>query len=355
MRATHTITVVDQASAHDFVWQHARGAFDLAVYELDDTRAHAYIWAYLLNYPGVVTFRAPGIHSSRAEALLHRQRGADYAAELAFSEGPRRSTAPWHVGHGTWPLLRVPMLASRMTVVSDPSVAADLAAGNPSTTVRYVPAGTADPGINTPGDAPGPESPVTVAIVDGGPVTTAARALARARAAGANVTLLPAGTPAAWTADVLLALRRPALGAPVTAALRGMSLGKPVIVAETAHTAAWPAFDPQSWQPRGFDRGVAPIVVSLDPRDEEHSLVLALRRLAAEPALRVALGETARAWWQSHATAAHAAAAWDAALADAVTLAPPPRPADWPVHLMRDGTGRARAILGECGATTDLF
>lgn len=355
LRTTHAVTVVDQASAHDFVWQHARGAFDLAVYELGDTRAHAYIWAYLLHYPGVVTFRAPGVHASRAEALLHRRRGADYAAELAFSEGPRRSTAPWHVGHGTWPLLRVPMLASRMTVVGDRCLARDLASAHPSATVRYVPAGTGEPEVGARVAAAAPQSPVTLAIVDGGSVTTAARATARARAAGANVTLLAGGGSEAWTADILLALHRPALGAPIAGALRGMSLGKPVIVAETEHTAGWPSLDPQSWQPRGFNREVAPIVVSVDPRDEEHSLVLALGRLAAEPSLRATLGEAAHAWWRSHATAAHAAEAWDAALAEAVTLNAPAPPADWPPHLTHDGTARARAILAECGATTDLF
>ncbi len=348
------MTVVDQASAHDFVWRHARGAFDLAVYELDDTRAHAYIWAYLLNYPGVVTFRATSVHASRAEALLHRRRGAEYAAEFEFSEGPRRTTAPWQVGRGTWPLLRVPMLASRMTVVGDTEVARELASSHPSATVRYVPVGTADPVGGSPIDRRAPQGPVTVAVVDGGSVTTAARATARARAAGADVTLLPDG-PQAWTADILLALRRPALGAPVAAALRGMSLGKPVIVAETAHTAAWPSFDPQNWQPRGFDRDVAPIVVSVDPRDEAHSLAVALHRLAAEPALRTTLGETARAWWHGHATVARAASAWDAVLAEAVTLAAPARPSGWPAHLRDDGTARARTILAECGATTDLF
>jgi hypothetical protein len=359
LRATHAITIVDRASAHDAVWQFARGAFDLAVYELDDTRDHAYVWAYLLNYPGVAVVRAPSIHASRAEALLHHGRAADYAAELDFSEGRRRATAPWHVGHGAWPFLRVPMAASRMTVVGDAGFARELASAHPGAAVRYVPIGTADPrasaaaGLQFP--ATRAEGPLTVAVVDGGSETATVRAVTRARAAGANVVLRAASESDVWAADVVVALRRPALGVPIAAALRGMSLRKPVIVAETAHTAPWPALDPQTWQPRGFNRDVTPIAVSLDPRDEEHSLFLALQRLASDRALRITLGEAAHAWWQAHATATRAAAAWEVVLADAMTLDAPAPPAGWPAHLGDDGTARARAILAECGVTTDLF
>lgn len=363
LRAAHTVTVVDRASAHDFVWQYARGSFDLPVYELDDTRDHAYVWPYLLNHPGIVVLRAPSVHTSRAEALLHRGRRSDYAAELDFSEGPRRATAPWHVGHGAWPFLRVPMCASRVTVVSDAETARELAAAHVGVVVRCVPVGTAAPaepaGQAASGATEGAPArrggPLTVAVVDGGPDDTVRRAVARARAAGADTTLVPSTGHDLWTADVAVALRRPAVGAPIAAALRGMSLGKAVVVAETAHTAAWPSLDPQTWQPRGFDPSATPIAVSVDPRDEEHSLFLALQRLAGDSALRAALGDAARAWWRSHATAAQAAAAWTRVFVEALTLAPPARPAGWPAHLVDDGTARARAILAESGLATDLF
>ncbi len=371
LRAAHTVTVIDQAAAHDFVWQHARGAFDLPVYELDDTRDHAYVWPYLLTHPGVVVVRAPSIHTSRAEALLHRGRRSDYAAELDFSEGPRRrATAPWHVGHGAWPFLRVPLCASRITVVGDTETARELTAAHPGVAVRYVPIGTAVPAAPAGQAAVGATAdtaarrvgPLTVGVVDsvaensvdGGPDGTVRRAVARARAAGADTTLVPAGHDA-WAADVVVTLRRPAVGAPIAAALRGMSLRKAVVVAETAHTAAWPSLDPQTWQPRGFDRSAAPVAVSVDPRDEEHSLFLALQRLAGDSALRAALGNAGHAWWREHATAARAAAAWDTVFTEARHLAPPARPASWPAHLADDGTSRARAILAEAGLTTDLF
>jgi hypothetical protein len=98
----------------------------------------------------------------------------------------------------------------------------------------------------------------------------------------------------------------------------------------------------------------APIVVTIDPRDEEHSLMLAMRRLASDATLRDRLGRAAHAWWQTHATPAHAAAAWNQILEEAASLAPPARPSDWPKHLGADGTELARAILDEFGLTSDL-
>ncbi len=358
VRQRHSVEVIDAASAHDFVWRHARGAFDLAVYELDGTRDHAFIWAYLLNYPGVVTFRAPSIHASRAEALLHRRRAADYAAELAFSEGQRRAVAPWHVGHGSWPMLRVPLRASRMTIVPDLAWALALERDHPGAVVRAVPIGVPAPASSgPPGERPAtPDAPLVVACLDDAPAHHLERAVARVREAGSPVTLLTTGDPATRLrqADVVAALGRPAVSGPMTAALLGLAAGKAVLVAETEPTAAWPALDPQNWQPR-VNRRRAPVVVSIDPRDEEHSLVLALRRLAGDAPFRRALGEAGHAWWQAHGSSAVAAASWLACLEDALALPQPARPDGWPAHLDDDGTGRARAFLAECGVTTDLF
>jgi hypothetical protein len=76
-----------------------------------------------------------------------------------------------------------------------------------------------------------------------------------------------------------------------------MAAGKPVIVFETLVTAGWAALDPQTWQPRGFGRESAdPVAVSIDPRDEEHSLMLAIQRLSSDPGLRARLADAAQAW-----------------------------------------------------------
>ena len=96
-----------------------------------------------------------------------------------------------------------------------------------------------------------------------------------------------------------------------------MAAGKPVVVLETAGTADWPALDPQTWQPRGPGTD-APVVVSVDPLDEEHSLGLVLARLSTDASLRTRLGTAAKAWWKSHATPEHATTAWTAILREHV-------------------------------------
>jgi hypothetical protein len=123
------------------------------------------------------------------------------------------------------------------------------------------------------------------------------RALARACDAGASAELAPDGPPerVMGEADVIVSLPWPATGEAHNSTLAAMAARKAVIVLETTSTAEWPALDPQTWQPRGFSAD-APIVVSLDPRDEEHSLVLAIQRLSSDHDLRARLGEAAFAW-----------------------------------------------------------
>jgi hypothetical protein len=96
-------------------------------------------------------------------------------------------------------------------------------------------------------------------------------------------------------ADVLVWLTWPPAHEPHELVLAAMTARKPVVVLDTSATAEWPALDPQTWHTRGFTRD-APIVVSIDPRDEEHSLVLAIQRLASDAELRTRLADAAQRW-----------------------------------------------------------
>jgi hypothetical protein len=127
-----------------------------------------------------------------------------------------------------------------------------------------------------------------------------------------------------------------------------MASGRVAIVLEVEVTAGWPALDPQAWVPRGFGTE-HPVAISLDPRDEEHSLMLALVRLAADRSLVRALGDAARQWWQSNGTIERAVAGWEIVLQDAVTLAPASR------QEVADGGERAREILTEMGVGVDFL
>jgi hypothetical protein len=193
-----------------------------------------------------------------------------------------------------------------------------------------------------------------VGVLDSSRNALIQRAIGRARNAGADLELIAGSADSVLeNADIIIALTWPPADE-LTLALVGMAMRRAVIVLETESTAGWPALDPQTWQPRGWT-GQTPIVVSIDPRDEEHSLSLALRRLASDAALRDSLGSAAQDWWRQHATTDRAVHVWRSILAEAASITPPPRPANWPRHLTANGTERARDLLAEFGATVDFL
>ena len=332
--AEHEIDVFDEARAHDFIRLDFRTPFDLCVYEVADTERHAFVWPYLLHVPGVLRLRSLSLHDSRTRTLRRQHRERDRALELAF---------------GDWDLITAPVLASRMTVVSDAYAAARLQRAYPSARIRVAPLGVGR-GL-TRGQPPG-QTPI-VGNLDPSRNTLIQRAVNRARDAGARLELVSDFAAVLEDADILVAVTWPPADE-LTMALAGMAAGRAVIVLETESTAGWPALDPQTWQPRGWT-GQTPVVVSIDPRDEEHSLAIALRRLASDTELRRSLGSAAREWSRQHATLEHALQAWRSILAEALTVTPPPRPPDWPRHLTADGTERAREVLAEFGVTVDFL
>lgn len=330
----HEIDVVDEARAHDFIRLDFRTPFDLCVFELADTPRHAYIWPYLMHVPGVLRLRSLSLHHSRTHAL--RRREEDLGLELAYSD---------------WDLVTAPILASRIAVVSDAHAAARLQRHHPSARIRCAPLGLgSDPLPCLP-----ERSPTLVGSLDVARTGVLQRAAARAREAGARMEVLTDASPdrVLDEAAVIVAMSWPPADE-ATLALAGMAAGRAVVVFEAAHTAGWPALDPQTWQPRGWTTE-RPVVVSVDPRDEEHSLSLALRRLASDSTLRAELGTAAREWWRQHATVDHAARAWRSIIEEAATLTPPQRGANWPRHLTADGTERAREILGEFATSVDFL
>jgi len=298
LRRTHDVEIVTVADAWDFVWKHNRQPYDVCVYEPGSAPAQQFIWPYLLHYPGVVVLHATVMRDVRA----------------------------WS--------------GSRIVVVFDAAVAQSLEDEHPAARLRHV-----APGVPTADSRRrAATSPLRVGMFDDSRREVVERAAQRARDRGAAVRVLD--TP--HEADIIVALDWPPAAGPPAAALHAMASGLPAIVLEVEATADWPALDPQNWRPRAFS-AEAPIAVSIDPRDEEHSLMLAMARLAADAPLRSALGTAGHAWWRAHATIEHAAAGWDAILREAATLGPPsPQP-------VADGSESARRILGELGVAVDFL
>jgi hypothetical protein len=99
-------------------------------------------------------------------------------------------------------------------------------------------------------------------------------------------------------------------------------------------------------------RSSDPICVAIDILDEDHSLVLAMSRLARDGALRAQLGRAAREWWRrTHSV--------DAMVEDYVQLigeaaALPPPAVELPAHLRADGTRTLHALTAPLGLSAVL-
>lgn len=338
----HVVDLIHEAQGHDMVWAHHRGVYAINVYELDNTPDAAFMWPYLLRYPGLTLLLNSSLVASRSAALFRERRSERLQEERDFP------------GAGSWPLLWPALGASRLVVVPHRGSAAALAAEYPA--AHVAPVDLVCPGPEQPLPPPAAER-FTVGCIEPSPAIRALveRAVARARDIGVTVDVCPAEEAAAVIAGshLVLALQWPASGRPLSHAVAAMAAGRPTVVFDTIETADWPAWDPQTWQRRDVADPTAPACITLDIRDDEHSLVLCLRRLTTDPVLRAALASGARAWWETHAAPDVAVAAFEQLLETARQTPAPPPGANWPPHLLDDATGLARRTLHEFGFDLD--
>ena len=163
-------------------------------------------------------------------------------------------------------------------------------------------------------------------------------------------------------ADVCLCLRWPSARETSASWLRCLAAGKATIVTDLAHMVEVPSLDPRSWKPLHApqinegatdEHPVEPICVSLDILDEDHSLRLAMRRLAQDDALRAQLGRQARAYWQRHHTLDQMVADYQSLIRRALETQPPVR--NLPPHLRPEGIEHALTLTAEGGYEGNPF
>jgi hypothetical protein len=137
--------------------------------------------------------------------------------------------------------------------------------------------------------------------------------------------------------------------------LRCLAAGKPTVVIDLAHLDV-PSLDPRTWQlneATNHEPGMTtPVCVAVDILDEDHSLRIALRRLARDAELRAALGRAAAAWWSRN----HAPERMVDDYRRLIPLAaarPAPRPA-LPAHLVDDGDRTLRVLTASLGIRNPL-
>jgi len=179
--------------------------------------------------------------------------------------------------------------------------------------------------------------------------------------------------------DVSINLRWPTAREMSGPWLQALAAGRATVIMDLAHLADVPSLDPRTWTPRPAGRGRpetiggvradapdrerdpgsaapvpdAPVCVALDIMDEDHSLRLAMRRLAADAGLRTALGSAGRRYWEREHSITRMLGDYRRAIASAAA-----RPAPTvvlPSHLVSDGDRVLERVLDEMGVTPDIW
>ena len=169
--------------------------------------------------------------------------------------------------------------------------------------------------------------------------------------------------------DVSVNLRWPTARETSGPWLRALAAGKPTVVTELLQLIDVPTLDPRTWQVNAAAPGhrtsdIGPVAIAIDIVDEDHSLRLAMRRLALDPALRASLGRAARTYWErEHSLDAMTddyekllRLAHPAHLEHPAHLAHPAHHAHLahPTHLRTSGDEKLRALLAPFGIESPL-
>jgi len=171
--------------------------------------------------------------------------------------------------------------------------------------------------------------------------------------------------------DVTLNLRWPTARETSGPWLRALAAGKPTVVTDLAHLTDFASLDPRTWHlqeasaPIGErssairdrpsvigHRSSDAVAVAIDILDEDHSLRLAMRRLAKDAGLRVRLGQAAREYWTSEHSVEAMADDYERVMRDAA--ARPDPDTELPQHMRDPGDRRLRELLQPFGVEVKL-
>ncbi len=162
--------------------------------------------------------------------------------------------------------------------------------------------------------------------------------------------------------DVSLNLRWPTARETSGPWLRALAAGRPTVVIDLLQLGDVPTMDPRTWQlnpssivhrPASSEHAVA---IGIDIVDEDHSLRLAMRRLATDADLRSTLGRAGQAYWQREHTIEAMTQDYQSAFARCASYgemaAGGGNGVRMPDHLTPTGTETLRALLAPFGIDT---
>jgi glycosyltransferase involved in cell wall biosynthesis len=353
--AGHQIDVYPEHTAHDFIWTHQRAPYDVVIYQLGNSSHHDYLWPYLFRYPGIAVLHDAHLHHARAAALLRLGRSSDYRDEFEANhpDAPPDAAELAVRGfdnylHYAWPMTALVVARSRSSAVHSSLAADTLRNAAPAAQIFTIrlPHGERISGTRVHharsrvraihGIAPD-------AVVFGvfGGLTPEKRlpqvlaAVSATRAYVPEIHLLLGGAAAGHydlcedirsrrlegcvtlagyleddsdftdhvaACDVSLNLRWPTAREVSGPWIRALAAGIPTVTIDLSHLADVPSLDPRTWRP---PPGMAhadrqPVTVAVDILDEDHSLRLAMRRLASDADLRRRLADAGVEYWQRH-------------------------------------------------------
>ncbi len=403
--AATTAVPTGARSAHDFIWLHQQHPYDLIVYQLGNSAAHDYIWPYLFRSPGLSVLHDAHLHHARAAALLAHRRADDYRAEFAACHPDVNADLAEVAATGfdshlyyQWPMIRLVLTRSRLTLVHAPAIARAILAEMPGARVepirlghgRLVATGEAGTLREAIRQCYGIPSDASVFGCFGGlapekRIPQVLRAFAVLHGYDPRVRLLLTGAPArhydleadirttcppgtvittgyvqndeALTAhiaasDVALNLRWPTAREISGPWLRCLAAGVPTVITQLAHLTDIAWLDPRTWRSSGAAGADDAVCVGVDILDEDHSLLVAMRRLARDASLRRTLGEAGRRHWEANHTPELMAADYRRAIELARTLSPDDTPR--PAHPLDDGRTALEELLAPFGTPDPL-
>lgn len=387
-------------SAFDFLWKQRQRPYDLAVYQLGNAPCHDYMWGYLVRYPGLAVLHDGQLHHARGRMLLKRlcPRKDDYRREFWFNHPEAQPDLAELGVQGLlgsltylWPMRRLVVEASRGVVVHNHWLAAEIGDAHPGAAVRVIEMGVPEP-ATTRGAREAIRgrhgiSPDAIVFLAFGRVTPekrlvpAIRALADVVKTVPNAHLLIAGE-ADETLDVIHAATEAGVGSHVTLAgyieddeiadyvaasdvclcmrwptsretsaswLRCLASGRPTVSTDLVHTVDVPTLDPRNWSVLHTGGDEQPVGVSIDILDEDHSLRIAMRRLAADATLRATLAANAHGLWRSRFTLDGMAAGYRSAINGALHHPAAPAGTGFPAHLHQTGMEHLQELLADAG------
>lgn len=132
--------------AGEFVWRNLQHPYLINIYQMGNNTCHGYLYPFVFQYPGILVLHDYILHHFRFKMLCESGRLADYFAEMKYCHPPKGFLLAKMVANYmgsrlirfTFPLNKLPIEASLVTMVHNSYVKEMVLEENPTATVIEV-------------------------------------------------------------------------------------------------------------------------------------------------------------------------------------------------------------------------